>query len=68
MNKYQKKLNKLVKYAKLEYEYMWKDYKSFRWHRCQERAMRKNDNENNLEGIESNLKSAKCLCREDGLI
>jgi hypothetical protein len=68
MNIYQKKLNKLVKYSIMYYQHIWKERESFRWHRCQERLMRKQDKENNIDGIILNLKSAKDICKQDNLI
>lgn len=68
MNIYQKKLNKLVKYARMYYEHLWNEKESFRWHRCQERLMRKQDEENNMDGIMLNLKSARDICRQEELI
>ncbi|MBN1074694.1 hypothetical protein DVV91_10105 [Clostridium botulinum] len=68
VNIYQKKLNKLVSYSIKYYEHIWKERESFRWHRYREKLSLKECREDNLMGLEKNLKSAIDLCKQDELI
>lgn len=56
MNKYQKLVVQATRIYKKEYENLWNEYLTFRWHRCQTRMFIKDDKLNTIDSLRKDIK------------